>query len=92
MNLVATIFIAVLMLYIFSFGPGLFILCKSEKYWNNHSRLVQMASGVVAVLYFPHIYTMALFEPYYDYGKWWVESGGQKVNLDYSGFKRRVMG
>ena len=91
LNIIATICISALAFYMISFGPGLFFAVKSEKYWSNRNQVVQMASGVLVVMYYPHIYSMALFEPYFNYSKWWIEVAGQKMNSDYSGFRSRVI-
>ena len=75
--------------YLLSFGPGLYLTIKNERIVRDY--VPRLAIGFVATTYFPHLYAMAYSETYYNYGKWWVEIAGEKVNKTYPEFRTHLL-
>ena len=75
--------------YLLSFGPGLYLVIKIERTVRDY--IPRSATDLVVTTYFPHLYTMAYSETYYNYGKWWVEIAGEKVNKTYPEFRTHLL-
>ena len=82
----------VVVLYLVSFGPGLYFAVRMDKAkvlppaWN------EPLGTVAVVTYYPHILVMAHAEPYFHYVGWWIDLAGEKINTDYPGFRARILG
>ena len=91
MKLRTLLFLAVALFgfYLLSFGPGLYLTIKNERTVRNY--VPRPAIEMVVTFYFPHLYAMAYSEIYYNYGKWWVEIAGEKVNKTYPEFRSHLL-
>jgi hypothetical protein len=83
-----SLIIAVLILfggYLLSFGPGLYLLIKTERIIGSY--VPDQVEDLVGAAYRPHLYAMAYSETYYNYSYWWCEVADKRIPYTYPEFR-----
>lgn len=85
-------FLIAVVLYVVSLGPALFIIARLDRSglmpWNR----IRPVTEVVTIIYYPHLYAMALSETYFDYVLWCVALSGQPVHGNHADFRQQLLG
>jgi hypothetical protein len=81
--------LAIVVFYILSFGPGLYVIIKNERMINQ--TVPDEIKKPVQIVYVPHVYLMALSESYYNYCRWWVTTAGERMNKTYPQFRENIL-